>query len=75
MKRPPEKLTLVATQVYSSFRLPAPGSPNTKFTAQFKQRLHFSFAKTSLTWTEEEYTADLVRSINKYLEVWYCYIK
>lgn len=31
-----EKLVLVATRVCSSYRLPAPGSPNIKFTAQFK---------------------------------------
>lgn len=50
VKRPPEKLPLVDTQVCSSYRLPASGSPNTKFTAQFKQRLHFSFDKTSQVW-------------------------
>lgn len=63
---------LVATHPCSSYRLPAPGSPNTKFRAQFKQRLCFSIDKPSLIWTEKEYMFDLVKSINKYSEV--CFV-
>lgn len=42
------KTALVATQMCSFYRLPAPGSPNTKFRPQFKWRLHFSSDKTNL---------------------------
>lgn len=47
---------LVATQMCSSYRLPCPGSPNTKF------RAHFNFDKTSLICTKN--TSNLVKSIS-----------
>lgn len=69
------KTALVATQMCSFYGLPAPDSPNTQFRPQFKWRLHFGFDKISLIWIEKEYMSDLVKSINKYLEVQSCYIK
>lgn len=40
----------------------APGTPNTKFRAQCKLRLHFNFDKRSLIWTKN--ASNLVKSIS-----------